>query len=208
MSDEQKVAPPRVVYELARDVLPGVDRVEAYDQWWDVEQVDVIGEAVEVKLRREDDQGATRSGVVVSRDRHLPRLHRGEDDPEEPEYRPIGEDQIRGEEHAGLSVYAHWSGRDDAAVVQVETDSTTPRLRVYLNDATLYDGHPDTQGALDVDHLHVLLELLNNSPLTNVRAPWLNYETGPHDPKSTAAGWYRLRDEAHAMLTRMVEDGQ
>lgn len=64
----------------------------------------------------------------------------------QPAYRPIGEDQIRGEEQAGLEVYAFWSDLDDVPVVQV--DKAGGRVRVAVNDAVVYDGDVDVMTPL------------------------------------------------------------
>lgn len=46
-------------------------------------------------------------------------------------------------------VSAYPSEVDGIPVIQVDTDHRIGRLRVNLNDGTLWDGDPDTDGAAD-----------------------------------------------------------
>ncbi|MDO2394755.1 hypothetical protein QRB38_13140 [Mycobacterium avium subsp. hominissuis] len=50
---------------------------------------------------------------------------------------------------AEVLVSAFLSEVDGVPVIQVDTNAASGRLRVNLNDSTLWDGDPDTDGPVD-----------------------------------------------------------
>ena len=50
-------------------------------------------------------------------------------------------------EAAGIDVHGYVSLIDGAAVAQIDTTEDTGRVRVFLNDGTIYDGHPERDDA-------------------------------------------------------------
>lgn len=192
-------APPQVVHVPARDLIPGLHTVVHLGYAWLVGEVEVTDGWVQLKVGRLDEHQLVVSDVmVVGVDVRVPRLRLlGED--VEPDYRPIGEDQIDGEDEAGIKVFAHWSDVDDAAVIQIDVDKDAPRTRVYVNDATLYDGQPHTEGVLGPEHVQVLLDLIRYEDWTDRPDP----RPGRRD--DTREGWFVVRAEAAAVLERMKD---
>lgn len=50
-------------------------------------------------------------------------------------------------EAAGIDVHGYVSLIDGAAVAQIDTTESTGRIRVFLNDGTIYDGNPEHDDA-------------------------------------------------------------